>query len=852
MNLPLLTSYSERICRKLSFNYRTRLGSLSLLTILVLAIIIVPVNVSSATAAVSDKGGQLNIHAAKGLGELAATIDNSKSGTVKLIGSVSIQNLPATSNIGQTPKGLPEMPEPANLNSPQSSMHLEPKTTGIVIKSAPASAKVANVYSGFEGSSVNGWYPSDGGLAVSNNYIFEVTNIEAKIWDKQGNVLSTFSLDTFFSTSDFVADPRVLYDSQSGRWFVSVLAYDNINNGKVLFAVSKTSNPTGAYWQYAITFSALIPDQPRIAISGDKFAIVADDFDYTTGWVWTGSESFFFNKAEVKSGAITAYRTYLDSVRFHLEPAQRVGAGNDIWFVTAGYDNSISAEYLKASGNPKLASFSFSSVYISPIATTHTPPVGVQPDTTIEVETGDARLTSASINGTILTWVANDGCNPPFDSVVHSCIRWDVFDISSGLLLQDISFGQSGKDLFYAAVSQNSPKSFGIMFGFSSETDYPSVGVAGQSECDPYGTVDNPKVSRAGTAPNTSGRMGDYHGIQYDQTTSNFYGMSDYNRAGYLWNTWIGIFSVSCSVTHHSTTLSLNSIPDMPWNKTFTVSGRLTDNNASGIGIPSKTIEFTSSGVAISATTTDANGFYSATATAPSTAGTVVNIQAHFSAVGEVFYNASDSPTRSFTTLKHVTNLTVKAVNVAWGMPTKFNSILTDQTLGGVVLASKTIHWSGTGVIGVGDQVTDSSGFATGTGTAPNTVGTGWTVQAQFAGDSQYAAKNSAVKTYDTAKHKVTLSLTVSPTSILSTGKFTVKGILLDSTSGGTALTAQTVSFSTTAPLSIPSTVTSDTGQYSLTGLLAPPVGSYNIQAQFAGNSLYEAKSSVTRTLAVT
>src|SRR5205823_6533408 len=56
-----------------------------------------------------------------------------------------------------------------------------------------------------------------------------------------------------------------------------------------------------------------------------------------------------------------------------------------------------------------------------------------------------------------------------------------------------------------------------------------------------------------------------------------------------------------------------------------------------------------------------------------------------------------------------------------------------------------------------------------------------------------------------------------------------------------------------TSPITINSQNTNSTGQYSVTGLVAPSTaGSYNIQAHFAGDSLYSAIDSPVRTLTVT
>jgi hypothetical protein len=184
-------------------------------------------------------------------------------------------------------------------------------------------------------------------------------------------------------------------------------------------------------------------------------------------------------------------------------------------------------------------------------------------------------------------------------------------------------------------------------------------------------------------------------------------------------------------------------------------------------------------------------------------------------------------------------------------MPTAFTATLTDASTGGTVIQGKTIHFDGTGVIGVADQTTGTDGKAIGTGTAPDTVATGWTYQAHFAGDSLYSAKDSSVKSYSTTKHSVTLSLSV-PTDAVSEGaSYKVSGTLTDGITKK-PLASKTITFTADDPITIGDKTTNTNGFYSATQTAPSTAGTYDIQSHFAGDSLYNAKDSLTRTLTVT
>jgi len=316
-------------------------------------------------------------------------------------------------------------------------------------------------------------------------------------------------------------------------------------------------------------------------------------------------------------------------------------------------------------------------------------------------------------------------------------------------------------------------------------------------------------------------------------------------------NGWNEIHPVS-SIT----TVTLNSIStNVPWGKSITVSGRLTASNAGGStgGIGGKTITFNGTGGAnLPSVTTNTDGTYSSTGAAPSTVGTGWTVQAHFA--GDSSTGAADSNIRSYNTVKHTVSLALSTVpNTPWSRPTSFTATLTDASNGGTPISGKTVSFNGTGVIPSPQSgTTDSTGKATVTGTAPSTVATGWTYEAEFAGDSLYSAKDSTIKTYSTIKHSTSLTLAISPTSVKGGGTYEVSGTLKDTTTA-TSLSGMTISFTATFPITINPTTTNSTGGYNESGLTAPiTAGSYNIQAHFAGTALYNAKDSAVHTLTVT
>ena len=92
----------------------------------------------------------------------------------------------------------------------------------------------------------------------------------------------------------------------------------------------------------------------------------------------------------------------------------------------------------------------------------------------------------------------------------------------------------------------------------------------------------------------------------------------------------------------HVTTLTLNTITNAPWGNPVTVTGKLTDNAASGAGIGGATIAFDGTGADnLPDVVTNADGTFTATGASSSTVATGWKVQAHFASNTE--YSGSNS-----------------------------------------------------------------------------------------------------------------------------------------------------------------------------------------------------------------
>ncbi len=146
---------------------------------------------------------------------------------------------------------------------------------------ADASPPVATVTASFAGLSVGDTIPLDPpdmAVAAGPGFVVQMVNLAMRIWSTSSampTVVKTEQLSDFFGqAAGSLTDPRVEYDVSSGRWFATL---SNIDAPAVLLAVSKTSDPTGAWSTYSFTAPGWA-DQPRLGIADGIGVIGADMF----------------------------------------------------------------------------------------------------------------------------------------------------------------------------------------------------------------------------------------------------------------------------------------------------------------------------------------------------------------------------------------------------------------------------------------------------------------------------------------------------------------------------------------------------------------------------------------------
>ncbi|MGI0045795.1 MAG: 6-bladed beta-propeller [Nitrosotalea sp.] len=226
--------------------------------------------------------------------------------------------------------------------------------------------------------------------------------------------------------------------------------------------------------------------------------------------------------------------------------------------------------------------------------------------------------------------------------------------------------------------------------------------------------------------------------------TANFAGNSQYLTSSAT--------SSPFSTTQHHVTLYLQPIPNSPWSSTITISGTLNDTDGGNAGVNGESITIGGNGVTgtkiiTTSTISGKPGSFSTTATAPSTPTSGLAVTATF--IGNSNYIATSAST-SYSTIPHSTSLTLNPIsNVPAGTAIVASGTLTDTSVN-MGIVGGAITFNGTGVGTITGTSTSGGGSYSSPGNAPNSILSGLTLEANYAGNSLYNNAKSTIQTYST------------------------------------------------------------------------------------------------------
>ncbi|NVN94527.1 MAG: T9SS type A sorting domain-containing protein [Bacteroidetes bacterium] len=153
----------------------------------------------------------------------------------------------------------------------------------------------------WEGQTTSSYPPDPSGAAGPNHYV-QAVNSSYQIFTKTGGTVTgggPLTLGSLLFNSN-EGDPIVMYDKYADRWVITEFQSQGSTAGNILFAISKTPDPTGQYYIYLFS-SPLFPDY-------EKFSIWSDGYYMTSNQ--STQKVFVFERDSMLAGKATSRSIY--------------------------------------------------------------------------------------------------------------------------------------------------------------------------------------------------------------------------------------------------------------------------------------------------------------------------------------------------------------------------------------------------------------------------------------------------------------------------------------------------------------------------------------------------------------
>jgi hypothetical protein len=228
--------------------------------------------------------------------------------------------------------------------------------------------------------------PPDQGLCVGGGYVVESVNTIIRVYNSSGSPLTDVKdLNTFFGLAaqddrsiplgdpgrfgPSLTDPKCYYDSDTGRFFLTVAEYDvNSATGAptgpsaVLIAVSQTSDPRGTWNLFSLNTTddgtggtpshpncPCLPDQPLIGADAYGFYISTNEFGPITDLAhasFNGAQIYALSKTALENGTLPTVVQFenpklAEGISYSVQPATspngqyELAAGGTEYFLSA-------------------------------------------------------------------------------------------------------------------------------------------------------------------------------------------------------------------------------------------------------------------------------------------------------------------------------------------------------------------------------------------------------------------------------------------------------------------------------------------------------------------------------------
>ena len=446
--------------------------------------------------------------------------------------------------------------------------------------------------------------PPDTNAAVGPNHVVMTTNSAVRVYDKTGTPLTapvriSALLAGIANAMDDDGDPIVLYDSLADRWVISQFNLRVTNNSTHQhIAVSKTGDPTGAYFAYDFLMTANRPaDYPHMGVWSDGYYMSTNDFSlpvFSNPFQGAGLYAFERNKMLVGDPTAKIIRFNTNNQHGGLLPsnlqgftpppvgtpnlfgefdADEFGAATDLVRFFAFHADFATPANSTLTQGPDIPTTPFDARSPASRSVLQQPAPGEGLDAISDrlMHALNFRVLPGGIQSLVLNFTVNvSGVNPTSAATYQGGVRWMELRRNAGTGVVTInqqatyapgSGNPTGRDLWMAGVAQDGEGNIGLAASATNSTATPTVLnptaiYTGRLPGDPVNTLPQGEVDALsavtkGVQTSTSNRWGDYSSLFIDPADEcSFWGAFEYvdsPTASFDWNTRIFSFKVNPS-----------------------------------------------------------------------------------------------------------------------------------------------------------------------------------------------------------------------------------------------------------------------------------------------------------------
>ncbi|MEP6810571.1 MAG: dockerin type I domain-containing protein, partial [Chthoniobacterales bacterium] len=443
-----------------------------------------------------------------------------------------------------------------------------------------------------------------------NDYV-QTVNVRVQIFSKAGVARGpSFLMSSLLRPLGGVCagndngDPVVVYDRIANRWVLTQFAFTDTATPPFhqCVAVSKTSDPTGAYWAYDfITPGNEFPDYGKFTAWSDAYYF--SDRQFTNGTAYNGFGVFAFDRAKMLVGDSTAAYIY-----FNVAPTVSNSSSgiiptdfNGLTPPPAGSPNVFAVYNDDSSGDAtdSLRLFNFHADFAVPANSTFTE----RPESPLLVAAFDSRNPSGradieepapatatdyvdSIGDRLMLrlqylnrggvetlttchtvnagTIPAPGVNPTVAEYKAATRYYILRKTSSGApyaVFDQATFSPDANERWMGSTAVDNAGNLAVGYSISSTSVFPSIAYAGRLATDPPNTLSGEQTMFAGTGSQlaTTNRWGDYSSMSLDPSddATFWYTTEYYTTSGAsLWHTRVGNFKFAGTVAPAQGTLS--------------------------------------------------------------------------------------------------------------------------------------------------------------------------------------------------------------------------------------------------------------------------------------------------------